>query len=315
MNKSDFIQRFYFKGHPVRGAIVKLSNSFVEALNGRAYPLEVQTLLGECTAATVLMGVNLKQVSSISLQASGQGPLSLLMSETTLHVENDADDKLSYRIRSMARNSSLEHAKPSSGWSLTSLLGKAHLAITIEPKRDALSKRKLERYQGIVPLERSSLQHCLKDYFLQSEQLPTLFQLAATEDGAAGLLLQRMPDEQNQEFDGHDHRAIDDLWQELDVLTSTLSHQELLTLPCETILHRLFNEYDLILTDNNEVNFHCSCSQQRTAQALITVDPLELEDILQEQGEVVMDCEFCSTRFRFTRADINHLQSQGSTQH
>lgn len=313
----DLIQRFYFSGQPFRGAVVQLQNSFVEALNGHDYPQSVNYLLGEALSAATLMGINLKHNSRISLQARGDASVTLLMAEATMMLDKEQDEtaatdhQATHSIRAVARvnadkpveaNTRIEHA-------YLDLLGHGQLAITIEPEDG-------ERYQGIVSAESHSLKLCLESYFNQSEQIPTCFQFAASSTGAAGILLQRMPHEDSYALDARDRYTndpkADELWQELVALADTLTDEELLSLPAQEILHRLFHQHPLQLAAAQSVGFKCSCSYERTAAALSHIDPLEIEDILADEGEIVMDCEFCSTRYRFDRDKIAQLQLRSS---
>jgi len=320
---SDYLQRFYFENLALRGAVVKLSNSYVEAINGRDYPAVVKHLLGECLAATLLMSTNLKRATRLSLQARGEGALSLLMAEAQV-APGAATDAAPHgaatpTVRALARHDpgaqhAALYARPQAG--LQALLGRAQLAITIEPlapAQGANSTAAGERYQGIVGLDHARLDRCLEHYFLRSEQLPTYLALHALGDQAAGLLLQKIPSSASS--DGLQQVA-DTHWEEITVLASSLQPDELLQLPAATSLHRLFHSHSYRLAAAQPVAFACSCSATRTGAALMHIDPREIEQILAEDGEIVMDCEFCSARYRFDRAAIDSLSTQQpSTRH
>ncbi|MBT8149532.1 MAG: redox-regulated molecular chaperone Hsp33 [Pseudomonadales bacterium] len=321
---SDYLQRFYFEDLALRGAVVKLSNSFIESINGRDYPKLVKHLLGECLAASVLMSTNLKRATRLSLQARGEGALSLLMAEAQLSPGTPgatAQQGMSQTVRALARlDASAQHAEllAREQASLQALLGRAQLAITIEPltlaSNGARGKTPAgERYQGIVGLDHARLDRCLEHYFLRSEQLPTFLKLHAQGDQAAGLLLQKIPS--SSASDGLQQVA-DDSWEEITVLASSLQNDELLELPAANSLHRLFHAHSYRLAAAQPVAFACSCSATRTGAALMHIDPREIEQILAEDGEIVMDCEFCSARYRFDRAAIDSLSTQqSSTRH
>lgn len=315
--QQDLIQRFYFSGQPFRGAVVQLQNSFVEALNGHDYPEPVNHLVGEALAAVALMGINLKHNSRISLQARGDASVTLLMAEATMTLDAMQDTssatshQASHSIRAVARVNADKPIEDSASatHAYLDLLGHGQLAITIEPEEG-------ERYQGIVSADKHSLKLCLEAYFNQSEQIPSYFLFAASSTGAAGILLQRMPHEDSYALDARDKFTndpqADELWQELVALADTLTDDELLSLPAQEILHRLFHQHAVELAAAQSVGFKCSCSYERTAAALSHIDPLEIEDILAHDGEIVMDCEFCSTRYRFDRDKIVQLQLQTS---
>ena len=307
MSNTDLIQRFYFSGQPFRGAIVKLQNSFVDALNGHNYPAAINALLGESLTASALMGIHLKHNARLSLQARGDGPVRLLMAEAVIQQAVETGDteetKAQHTVRAVARLSEGIHpSEESLQEGFQGLIGRGQLAITIEPEEG-------ERYQGIVGADQATLSLCLEAYFNQSEQLPTLFQIATSETAAAGILLQRMPHDDNPQMDGN-NLSSNDIWDELMALTSTLTQKELLEVPVEKLLFNLFHEHSVKLSPPDAINFECSCSYQRTGAALMKINPLEIASILEADKEIVMDCEFCSSRYRFNKGDIDTLNQQ-----
>lgn len=277
---TDTLQRFLFDGTDVRGEIVRLERSYQEALAPRNDPPAVAALLGEFLAAASLLGSTLKFEGTLTLQAQGNGEIPLIMAETT-------HDRA---IRGIVRD-----AEQARGTDFDTLIGQGSLAITLDPLRG-------ERYQGIVALESHSLAASLDGYFAQSAQLPTRLWLAADGQRAAGLLLQALPAQAMP-----DAEARDVFWQHLTTLTDTLKARELLDLPSETLLYRLFHEETVRLLDSETVRFRCSCSQERTARALKHLGEAEVREILAESGMVEMRCEFCQHTYRFSPPEIDTL--------
>ena len=277
MASQDQFQRFIFEHSQVRGAWVQLGDSFREIINQAPYPDSVRQLLGESLVASVLMSSTLKFEGPLSLQAAGEGALRTLMAECS-------HDR---KIRGLARFD--EQAM--SGETLHELLGQSRMAITITPEKG-------QRYQGVVPREADNLAGCLEEYFERSEQIATSLFLFADGDTAAGLLLQRLP--------GHTEED-DDLWNRVNHLARTVEAEELLKLDSETLLHRLFHEETVRLYEPEPVEFRCSCSRERTLAALESIGKEECYSILDEQGSIDMDCQFCHANYRFNRNDIDHL--------
>lgn len=277
MASQDQFQRFIFEHSQVRGAWVQLGDSFREIINQAPYPDSVRQLLGESLVASVLMSSTLKFEGTLSLQAAGEGALRTLMAECS-------HDR---KIRGLARFD--EQAM--SGETLHELLGQSRMAITITPENG-------QRYQGVVPREADNLAGCLEEYFERSEQIATSLFLFADGDTAAGLLLQRLP--------GHTEED-DDLWNRVNHLARTVEAEELLKLDSETLLHRLFHEETVRLYEPEPVEFRCSCSRERTLAALESIGKEECYSILDEQGSIDMDCQFCHANYRFNRNDIDHL--------
>ena len=277
MASQDQFQRFIFEHSQVRGAWVQLGDSFREITDQAPYPDSVRQLLGESLVASVLMSSTLKFEGTLSLQAAGEGALRTLMAECS-------HDR---KIRGLARFD--EQAM--SGETLHELLGQSRMAITITPEKG-------QRYQGVVPREADNLAGCLEEYFERSEQIATSLFLFADGDTAAGLLLQRLP--------GHTEED-DDLWNRVNHLARTVEAEELLKLDSETLLHRLFHEETVRLYEPEPVEFRCSCSRERTLAALESIGKEECYSILDEQGSIDMDCQFCHANYRFNRNDIDHL--------
>lgn len=282
MTDVDTRQRFLFPDSDIRGEIVRLEHSLSRIVQTRDYPLSVQGLLGEAVSAAVLMVGTLKFSGRLSLQAQGPGPVSLLLAEAT----HEGD------VRGLAKHGPVPAENPAS---LKQMLGREGLmAITIRPDQG-------RQYQGVVPLDANNLAGCLEHYFLQSEQLPTRVWLVSGNGRGAGLLLQRLPDRAAS----HQHNM--DVWQHVQALADTLTAEELLDLPMEEVLRRLFHESPPELTPARPVQFACTCSRQKIRNTLISLGADELQSMLEEQGEIEVSCDFCGSEERFDAVDLRHL--------
>ncbi|WP_370551941.1 Hsp33 family molecular chaperone HslO [Haliea sp. E1-2-M8] len=157
-----------------------------------------------------------------------------------------------------------------------------------------------------MPLSRHSLAASLDAYFEQSEQLQTRLWLACDGQSAGGLLLQQLPAQVSR-----DPQLREQQWQHVCTLGETVTPSELLQLPLADLLYRLYHEDPVRLFDPRPVNFQCSCSLQRSRNALSAIASTELEDILREQGCITVDCEFCNQQYRFEREDLTDLLQAG----
>jgi molecular chaperone Hsp33 len=277
----DTTQRFLFENADVRGELVALDTSYREVLAKHDYPEPVRELLGEMLAAAVLLSTTIKFDGLLILQASSSGPISTLMVEC-------ASDQA---VRGIAR-----YDGAITGSSLVDLMPDGILAITVDPEEG-------QRYQGIVALDGNTLAESLNGYFQNSEQLPTRFRLQADGRTARGLLLQALPADRQRDVE---LRAA--TWEHLNILADTLSAEELLSLDNQTVLHRLFHEEDVRLFDPRPARFECSCSAERSGNALISLGHDDALALLAEQnGEIEIDCQFCNTRYLFDRARLEDL--------
>ena len=285
MKEQDQLYRYLFEHHQVRGELVQLDQTFRHMVAAQEYPAPVRQLLGELLVATSLLTATLKFEGSITVQLQGNGPLSLAV------INGDHQQQL----RGVARWQGELPANPN----LKALVGDGHLVITISPDEG-------ERYQGIVSLESDSLASSLESYFAQSEQLATRIWIrtggSAAEPLAAGMLLQALPASSEQHADEFDH---------LSKLTDTIKDEELFTLPAEEILYRLYHEEEVRLFAPQQIQFRCTCSRERSEQALLQIGKVEVDAMIHEQGQIDMHCDYCGTHYRFDAIDAQALFAEG----
>lgn len=275
MQSNDTLQRFIFENAPIRGEIVRLDATWRAVLERRNYPPALRELLGEMMAAAALLSATLKFDGSMIMQIQSNGPIRLLVVECTSERT----------LRALAQWDKDVQPAP-----LAELLGDGKLVITINPKHDK------ERYQGIVNLEGDTIAEVLQHYLIHSEQLDTRLWLAANARQAAGMLLQRLPNDSDE-----------DSWPRAVHLGTTITPQELLELPASEIIYRLYHEEDVRLFDSEPVSFRCSCSRERVAGVLRMLGHSEVQSILSEQGAVSVDCEFCGKHYELDPIDAEAI--------
>jgi molecular chaperone Hsp33 len=279
------LRRFILEPHPVRGFWIRLDGAWRELLRHQHYEPDVRSLLGEAVAATVLLAATLKFHGTLTLQLTGDGPLSLLVAQCT----HD------FSIRAVARS-----VRRSAGTlSFNELVGQARLSVTIEADERAA------RYQGIVALEGVNLAQCIENYFATSEQLPTGIALFADERRAAGVLLQRLP--ASEAADGSPGAISPHAWDGLQSRLATLEPRLLRVGSAEQVLQHVCGEHDCRLFRANPVHFACRCDVARVASVLRSLGVQELRGIVAEQGAVSVTCEFCGRPYRFDPIDVEHL--------
>lgn len=275
----DTLNPFLLENTNVRGRHVDLEATWKAALRNTDYPLPVQGVLGELMAASLLLIGTLKIRGSLKVEARGEGPVSLVVVQATSEKT----------VRGLAHWKGPVPAEAD----LRELMGESgYLVLTLDPSEEG------QQYQGIVGLEGRTVAGVIEDYFARSEQLPTRLWLAADGARAGGLLLQRLPDREGLDPDAWD-RAVH--------LASTLTEGELLSLPSNDLLYRLFNEESVRVFDPEYVNFRCSCSAQRVANMLRGLGRDEVRDILAQEGEVRVHCEFCGKPYVYDAVDAEDL--------
>lgn len=275
MNKQDILHRFLFEELGVRGEWVKLGDSWQAARRHQQGTEFVQELLGQALAAVAMLSATIKFTGSMILQAQGDGNIRTLVAQAT-HER---------KIRGLVRSTT-----DVDDGTLESLFGQGRLVLTIEMENS-------DPYQGIVPLEGENLANALESYFLNSEQLKTRLWLFADQHRAAGLLLQELPAQKHFQAD----------WERVEMLASTITRKELLDLECEDVLYRLFNEEKVRIFEPEPIAFQCACSRPRIERTLRAMGRPELEDILREQAQIEVICEFCGERYQFDKVDVETL--------
>ncbi len=300
------LHRFVFDGLPVRGILVRLSEGWREVLARRAdasvpWPEPVRHLLGEMAAAGVLMHANIKFAGDLILQVFGDGPVKLAVAEIR------AD--LSFRVTATVRGAVAEDAGLAE---MLNTQGGGRCAITLAPVERRAGQ---QPYQGVVPLHGDAreplhaIAPVLEHYMLQSEQLDTRLVLAADDEVAAGLLLQRLPPAGAAVDETRIGR--DEDFNRVAMLGATLTREELLRLEPDAVLRRLFWEEKLTrfapLVGAAAPRFACTCSRAKVGAMLRSLGRAEIDGIVREQSQVEVGCEFCGLRYRFDPVDVGEL--------
>ncbi len=305
--------KFIFEGLPVRGMLVRLTDSWQEVLRRRealgAHPPEVRMLLGEMAAAGVLMQANIKFNGALVLQIFGDGPVKLAVVEVQPELSFRATATV---VGDVPAGAHLE--------AMLNVHGQGRCAITLDPKDKFPGQ---QPYQGVVPLhgdQREPLQQVsqvLEHYMLQSEQLDTRLVLAADDTVAAGLLIQRLPVEGEGNLAGRrneDDIGLSEAYNRIAMLAATLTREELLTLQPQQILHRLFWEETVRVFEPQHPRFACTCSRERVQNMLRGLGPEESLGLIEERGLVEVGCEFCGLQYRFDAVDVGEMFTPGRDQ-
>lgn len=286
---------FTISERDVRGRFVRLGPVLNEIMSAHNYPPVAEKVLAEALVLTVLLGSTIKDDSGqMTLQAqNGGGPIELLVcdyrgGELRGYLKFDAD-----RLAGVSMDAPLQE-----------LFGEGFLAITFDQQATK------ERYQGIVPMEGSSIASAAEHYFEQSEQLPSLIRLAVghtEEEGcvAGGMLLQYLPE---GEVGGErlETRRDRPQWEHVTAIGSTMKDDELVdgSTSLETLVWRLFHEEEVRVTAGTPVTRGCRCSAEHYKSVLSQFPESERLDMAEEDGMIRVDCAFCSKIMPIPLAEI-----------
>ena len=285
MSDIDRSLGFTIPSRHARGRIVRLGPVLEAIIGAHDYPPAIEHLLAEALVLTALFGALLKDsTGQMTLQAQTEGGVIDLLvcdyrgGELRGYVKYDAE-----RLAEMP-------AHPT----LFALFGKAYLAITFDQSATA------ERYQGIVPLDGTSLAEAAESYFAQSEQIPSLIRIGVAQGRiAGGLLLQHLPEGE----DGRerlDTRLNHPEWEHVAILGQTISPGELtnLELPLETLVWRLFNEEEEVrVLCGASLTKGCRCDIAHIRDVLLRFPEAERAGMADADGIIGVDCAFCSRVF------------------
>lgn len=287
--RSDLKRRFVFDHADVRGCYARLAESCQTIQSTHYYPNALARLINEFTVAAVLLKDSIKADGGLSVQMRTEGDIHLLVADCA----NDGS------VRAICE---YDHSAVLPEQIVLNLLPGPVLAVTITPDSD-------ERYQSIIPVEKPTLALCLEDYFERSEQLPSRFQLLASETKVIGFSLHALPAQQTQ-----DVRASTQQFEHLSVLLKSMTLAEAHVDSSATALTKLFHEESCRLFAPQALQFGCECSIERSLNALKALGKEEVEALVAEhraerKDAISIDCHFCFQQYCVSFEQANSLFS------
>ena len=300
----DVVVAFRTQNSNIRGRLVRLGAALDAIVAPHAMPDLPGRALSEALALAALCGSALPQGGNLNLMMRSNGAVSILV----------ADYAASGKLRGYARydGAKLEElAKASARANISAALGDGHLAITLD------SGPGEERYQGVLAFEDAPLSATAAAYFQQRENLPTFIRSAVAEQyvgsrqepqpqtrwhrRAGGLMVQSLgasPDDEPE--------VSDDAWKRVEMLAATVEDHELLdpALTVERLLLRLFHEEAVSVERIIPLSAFCRCSREKVENVLLAFGAGELSDMRDDNGKIVVTCEFCTARYFFSLDEL-----------
>jgi molecular chaperone Hsp33 len=298
---SNQVASFQLDQQAVRGRITRLDGAVVGAILARHnYPHEAARFMGEALTLAVLIGASLKVDGRVAVQAQGNGPVSLMVAE--YHTDGGLRgmmrvDAEKWALLDRVNKGDLPHPRQ--------VFGNGALAITV-----IQDNPHVQPYQGVVPLDGTTLAQCAEHYFEQSEQVPTKVRLAVGEIQkagqpaswqAGGALIQRVAGDENR-------GSTDEDWNTARILFDSVTDEELLDpdLSMGRVLYRLFHENGVRMESPAPVIDRCSCSRERLVATMKNMPDDELIALAEETGRESFeaDCQFCNRRYDIPLTDV-----------
>ena len=290
---ADFVQRATIEHAPIRVQFVRLTQTLADCWGLRDYPNPVRHLLAEMMAATALLADDIKFDGTVALQARGAGTLSLALAECAGQS----------RLRAIARQRS--RAKPpAEDADLSALLGaEAAMALSLIGVEGQLS-------QAVVSTDGQSISDCIEHYFAQSVQVPTHLKFVTSERAVTGLCIQRLPDPEGVTAVQKD--SFETAWRRVLIDFERADTSRWPADGVQDLLKRCFSRHWIRVHSPRPLEFSCSCTAERSARALEAMTLEEALTVIDEDGEVVVTCEFCGRDYTYDEFDVRALHSPGA---
>ena len=274
-----------------------------QAITGRDLVEKARTLhtllpvataaLGRTLLAASLLGDMLKEDNaSLTLQIKGGGPLGLVLA-----VSDSGGN-----VRGYVQNPHVELMEQHPG--KLDVGGAVGTQGTLTVIKDFGYK---EPYVGTIGLFSGEIADDLAMYFVESEQVPTacalgvLVGLDQSVTAAGGYLIQLLP--------GAGEDVISQIEagvKKLGPVSAALDRG----LDAEGLLREVLDGFELDILQTHPVEYRCACSRDRVVRALISLGRQELREMIEEQGQAELSCQFCVKVYRFSREELEEILAQ-----
>jgi molecular chaperone Hsp33 len=244
--------------------------------------------LGRALTGGLLMGALLKKGQRLAIKFEGNGPLKKII------VEADNDGA----VRGFVGVPQAEVPFKDEKLNVSGALGTEGLLTVI---KDLGLK---DPYQGVVHLLSGEIGEDIAFYYSESEQIPSAVGLGVfvepdgTVSAAGGFLIQALPGAEAKVV----NRLIDNI-RNISGITDFFREGK----TPEALLADLFSGTTFHELGRTPVFLRCRCSQERVQKVLVALGKAELRKMIEEQGKAEVTCEFCRTRYDFTREELENL--------
>lgn len=249
--------------------------------------------MGRALAAASMMGNALKEENaSLTLQIKGGGPLGTVLAVSD-HLGN---------VRGYVQNPQVDLPLREDGKLDVGRAVGAEGTLTVI--RDIGLK---EPYIGSVGLLGGEIAEDLAAYFVESEQIPTacalgvLVGLDQSVTAAGGYIIQLLPG------------ASDDLISKIEAGVHSLGPVSSALaggLDGEGLLRAVLTDFQLEILEKHPVEYRCYCSRERVSRALISMGKADLTDLIAEQGQAELTCQFCDQIYHFSKEELEQLLAE-----
>ena len=249
--------------------------------------------LGRSLMACSMMGNQLKgEDNSLTLQIRGDGPLGGITC-----VSDSQGNVRGYVVHPQADVARKQEGKLDVG----AAVGEGSLTVIKD-----LGMR--DPYVGSIALVSGEIAEDVTAYFAESEQIPTACALGVLVQGgssevltAGGYLIQLLP--------GAGEDTIDKVERGLQRVGYVTGHLKQGKSALE-LIRDVLGEFEIEVLETCPVEYRCYCSRERVVRALISMGTQEMKNLIEEQGQAEMTCQFCDRVYRFDREELEEILKQ-----
>ncbi|MBW2027995.1 MAG: Hsp33 family molecular chaperone HslO [Deltaproteobacteria bacterium] len=285
----DRLCNFLLASGAARGVILNGTRMIQEMGSSHVLGILETMVLGRAYLGTALMAADLKGRDRIVVKIDCSGPVRGLVAEANAFGE----------VRGYLKRIPIPVNGPLEDFDLAPFFGEGILSVT------RYLQNAKHPFTGQVGLKYGNIALDLANYYLESEQIPTAFNLGIKLNrqgevtGAGGLLLQTMPDTSDS--------MAADLEERVSHLPSlgvffSQSHNP------RDLVEEVFESYSPQYLVERHIEFRCHCNRERLRVLLTLMDINELKDIL-ETGPFPLEvrCHYCGTVYRFSEVEIRRI--------
>lgn len=249
--------------------------------------------LGRTLTMTAIMGTNLKnEKDSLTVSIKGNGDAGTILAT----AKNDGNVK-GYIENPMADR---ETRQSDGKLDVSGLVGDGFLTVTMDTGLK-------EPYVGRVPLVSGEIAEDFANYFTSSDQVPSAVGLGVLVDvdytikAAGGFLLQLMPGVEEDTID-----RIEKNLSKISRVTSLIEEGK----SAEDILNIVMEGFNMQVLERQELSYRCDCSKEKVGDAIVSIGPKEIEDMIIEDGKAHVSCYFCDKEYNFNREELEELLAE-----
>lgn len=293
MKERDYLLKIIDRDQNIRVWLARTTTLVEEAHRRHNSSATASAALGRTLTAAVIMGNDLKGDDDIlTLRINGNGPGGTILATADSHGG----------VRGLISEPQADLPSRYPGkLAVGDLVGQDGF---IEVIKDMGLK---QPFVGKVPLISGEIAEDLAQYFMMSEQIPSLVSLGVLVgidlhiEAAGGLIVQALP--------GADDRVLEQI--ENNILSmANISQMIASAADLEEIVPIIMQGISYTVIAEQELGFRCKCSRERLGVVLAGLSDEEINSALQNHENIEAVCNFCKEKYSFSPEEIQAIKSK-----